>query len=176
MTGRAQLYTLPLVCVKYIIPEIFIDGIRRGVLGTKQPFNFESGELADGYHELRIVAIANTPIETQSRKIIPFFVNNHDQKLALEVVGTDHVDLDGRVELQVTANVGDSISIMHNSRELAKIEGKEGKATISCRELGAGIVELQAVTRHENRAILSKPIKLNVMPKAPQKIDSGSVE
>ena len=37
--------------------------------GGKLPF--DSTKIADGYHELRVVAVGPRPIESQGRKIIP---------------------------------------------------------------------------------------------------------
>ena len=48
--------------------ELYVDGLRVGQGGLGETLALDTTTLADGHHELRVVAIAATPIETQGRR------------------------------------------------------------------------------------------------------------
>ena len=50
--------------------EIFIDGRRTGVVKPEEPIQLDAKVLTPGVHEVRVVAVAASPIETRGRKII----------------------------------------------------------------------------------------------------------
>lgn len=50
--------------------EIFIDGRRTGVVKPEEPIQLDAKKLTAGVHEVRVVAVAASPIETRGRKII----------------------------------------------------------------------------------------------------------
>ena len=56
--------------------EIFIDGRLYAPAPTDKPLTLNTTKLSEGHHELRIVAIAPDAIESQSRVVLPFSVNN----------------------------------------------------------------------------------------------------
>ncbi|MCA9264837.1 MAG: hypothetical protein KDA60_13350, partial [Planctomycetales bacterium] len=57
--------------------ELFIDGRRLAEQPPGTPFVFDSTQLADGYHELRVVAVSASSVESQGRLILPIQTQNH---------------------------------------------------------------------------------------------------
>jgi hypothetical protein len=57
-----------------------IDGVRWAACKPGGELPLHTAGLADGYRELRILAVAPPPTESQGRAIIPIEVNNHDGK------------------------------------------------------------------------------------------------
>lgn len=65
--------------------ELYVDGVRVAQCGLGERLPLDTTALADGHHDLRVVAIAATDIETQGRRIVPITVSNHGRTLALTV-------------------------------------------------------------------------------------------
>jgi hypothetical protein len=65
--------------------ELFIDGWRRAICGPGEPLPFDTALLADGYHELRVVAVEAGPIESQGRWISSITTANHGRKITASV-------------------------------------------------------------------------------------------
>src|SRR5690606_2457908 len=63
--------------------ELFIDGRRAGAYPQGQEIEIDTMALTDGWHEVRVVAIAAGPMQTQGRAIIPIQVRNRDRKVLL---------------------------------------------------------------------------------------------
>ncbi|MCR9116677.1 MAG: TIGR03790 family protein [bacterium] len=56
--------------------DLFIDGVRTKMCKPTEAFSLDTKSLADGDHEIRIVAIGSSPIECQSRLILTVKVAN----------------------------------------------------------------------------------------------------
>lgn len=56
--------------------ELFVDGVRRQTNPPGEAFAFRAEEYKNGEHEIRIVAIDSSPIETQNRIIMNVRVSN----------------------------------------------------------------------------------------------------
>ena len=61
--------------------ELFIDGQRVAECKPGGTLTLDTAKVADGYHELRVVAIGPAPIESQGRQIIPVRLDNHGRKI-----------------------------------------------------------------------------------------------
>jgi hypothetical protein len=141
--------------------EIFVDGvmIHRGALrGTTR---FDTKGIADGYHELRFVAIADNNIQTTGRQVIPFVVSNRDLQTTLESNRQKYLDTD-TIVFKASANQGDSIELQHNHRSIAKKIGRDVEFEISAKLLGAGPVRVTAISIDEesNHVVSSQPVHL----------------
>ncbi|MHB8862866.1 MAG: TPR end-of-group domain-containing protein [Pirellulaceae bacterium] len=148
--------------------EIFIDGRRRTLESAKGQLTLDTTSLADGWHELRAVAIAAGPLETQSRVIVPFVVDNRGDSLTLTREKSDSSDVVYGTPLLVRAKVptAKSIVIVHNGRELGTISGAEGTLSVDTQTLGPGPVALQASARVGAHVGFSAPLQLMVLPPA----------
>ena len=61
--------------------ELYVDGRRIAWASPDDPLLLDSRRLADGYHELRIVAMAAGAVETQGRAIVNVTVDNHGRTI-----------------------------------------------------------------------------------------------
>ncbi|MHB8969978.1 MAG: TPR end-of-group domain-containing protein [Pirellulaceae bacterium] len=148
--------------------EVFVDGKRMRVDPASRKWALDTKSLGDGWHELRVVAIAAEPLETQSRVVIPFQVDNRGGSLMLVREKSDSSEVVYGEPLVVRANVptAKSIAIVHNGRTLGTINGAEGTLSVDSRTLGPGPVALQASARLGIQVSFSAPLHVTVLPPA----------
>lgn len=142
--------------------EIFMDGRFSGALLPGQPLSFESSQLADGYHELRIVAISDHLLRTQSRHILPFTVDNHQQSIQLLRAGDGQLKVSDEVSLSIVSTLDLPIHVVHAGRQLATVEAGNGEVTLACETLGSETVRLQAQTIVDGKPMYSEPLVLHI--------------
>jgi len=147
--------------------ELFIDGIRRKRIRPGGSFRLDTTKLADGPHEFRVVAIDQTPIETQGRWIGSLMIKNGPDAVQLSIANQAQLAKADYVMLKVVSTQKNSVSIMHNHRELAEIPLGTGSAKIAVNTLGSGPITLQAsvagTTSPKKEGLFSKPISF-VLP------------
>ncbi len=141
--------------------ELFTDGVFRANLPVGRKVTFDSRELSDGYHELRIVGVANHQIETRSRKIIPFIVNNSQQSVKIQASSAKLV-LGRKLQLSVEATGAASIAVFQNGRKIDSVKGASGKIEVSTSILGEGPTSIYAVAEINGTKIESKPLELTI--------------
>ncbi len=127
--------------------EIYIDQrlITRQAELTK--FAFDTRQFADGFHEMRIIAIANTHLRHTGQQILPFAVDNQSRAVKFVGAPTEPISIDTPVKIRVEATWGQKILIYHNLREIAQVDGQAGEVVIDPRVLGRGPVVLQAIAQ-----------------------------
>ena len=141
--------------------ELFVDGHRTARVPPGQKFVLDTVNMADGYHELRVVAISAGPIAAQGRTIIPVTVSNQDQELTLTGPAQKSVGVKEKISLEVQARGATAIAIMHCGRAIGRVTGDEGRVEIDAEQLGSGPVELQAVALG-GPAVKSAPLRFSV--------------
>jgi tetratricopeptide (TPR) repeat protein len=148
--------------------ELFIDGVRRALCKPTGNFTFDTSQLPDGYHELRIISVAEGLIETQGEVILPLRVANQNRRLTVSGPAGGHVALGEPVKLRAALDGATAIAIVQGARVLATISGAAGEATIDSRVLGLGPVELRAVgiigDIDKGPRVISDPILLDIAP------------
>jgi hypothetical protein len=121
--------------------DLFIDG-RRIAIGqagetisatrTVGGFTLNTATLADGWHDVRVVAYNNDSVRTQNEAVRTIKVSNAGQSLALN--GPATVNPDGNATFTVTpVGLGDltSLTLQANGRTLATLPTSGGSANIS---------------------------------------------
>lgn len=140
--------------------DLYIDGRRAGQLKPEIPIRFDSSNLPDGYHELRVVAVGNTPVATTSRKIFPMIVDNNDEMIEFDLSNEGRANLDGVIFGTATAKGASKIYILSDSEIVAEIDGEEGAFDFRARSLGLGPVRLRATAKIGENEISSAPEEL----------------
>jgi len=146
--------------------EYFLDG-RLLVVRVNQEMvamELDTTTLADGYHELRVVAIGAQPVETQSHKIIPFNVNNNGQSLKLVRVGDEPLTTADNMTLRIDSNVDAPVHLVHAGQQLATFEKSDKTVTIDCHNLGSGPVRLHVEAEVKGKRMYSAPLELEISP------------
>lgn len=143
--------------------EVYLDGKLINRVRQLKNVKFDSTHLPDGYHELRIVAIADNLLETTSGKIFPILVSNKDQRVNVSLDSKSYKESD-TVTVQVESNFGERIVLKQNFRELGSAEGQKAKFKLSAAELGRGPVRLTAFAMDENDvAVSSVPYAIQII-------------
>lgn len=147
--------------------ELFVDGVRRKRCRPGGNFSLDTTKIADGLHELRVVAIDASPIETQGRWIGNLMVKNGPNAVQLSIANqADLVGADNLV-INVSSTETNPVQILHNHRVLAEVPTGNGSARIAVDRLGSGPITLQARVEGnpsmKEKSLLSKPVSL-VLP------------
>jgi hypothetical protein len=137
--------------------ELFVDGAAQQRCLPGERFKLDTTKLADGYHEVRVVATDSTPIESQGRWIGAMTVKNGRDAIQLSVVGATAEST--VLNLKVTASNPAPTTIVGNGVELAKLPNGEGAIAIDKTKLGSGPVTLIAVAAGEP-GVRSQPVRV----------------
>ena len=138
--------------------QLFVDGRLISSCKPGDDFQLDTTKVADGYHELRVVAIEASLIESQGRALLSIFVDNHSK--AIRVAARPNISaVDDRVRLQIQADDARNIYVFHNRNLVAQIRGKAGDVAISPEMVGRGPIELTAVAINgKKEKVFSKPV------------------
>ena len=143
--------------------EVYLDGKLINRVRQPKTVKFDSTHLPDGYHELRIVAIADNLLGTTGGKIFPIMVSNKEQRVNVSLASKSYKESD-TVTVQVESNFGERIVLKQNFRELGSAEGQKAKFRLSAAELGRGPVRLTAFAIDENGvAVSSVPYAIQII-------------
>jgi tetratricopeptide (TPR) repeat protein len=145
--------------------ELFVNGVLARRDSSLDPIDLDTRLLPDGYHELRVVGVADNLIETRCRSILPIEVDNEGFSTSL-TIGKDNFDMGNEIEFTAKSNFGSKISIVHNRRELGVISSLDGTCSIKASDIGRGPVEIRAVaiddTSEPPKMVSSRPVKLTI--------------
>ena len=151
--------------------ELFLNGRRQKVCPPGGTFELDTSTLADGWHELRIVAIVGDEIATQGNLVTGFVVGSRGRPLKVTRPRRADVTWGETVEIAASLEGAEKIIFLHNGRELASASGDKAAAKIDTRRLGLGPVEVQAVAQVKAGGrptlIAARPIALTIGPPAP---------
>ena len=140
--------------------ELYVDGVRNQSVGPATPMSLDTTKLADGWHEVRVVAIDNTPIAVQGAWIGQVRVKNGDGVLEL-ALSEKRAALGGTVILEVTSTAQEDAQIMHNGRVVGTSAGGSGQVEVEAKTLGKGRTMLHA--EQSGKANLrSRPIVVEI--------------
>lgn len=140
--------------------ELFVDGRVAARIPPGATLTLDTTKLADGYHELRIVGVDSSPIETQGRCFVPIVVKNHDAAIELKVP-TSRVKYLDKLQVSVQQPGASAIKIRQNSRDVASVQGEAGQVEIPAATLGRGPTTLQAFSEG-SVAAASAPVRILV--------------
>lgn len=165
--------------------ELFIDGRLVGYAPPGGQFNLHTKEIIDGYHEIRVVAIEQSPLEHRGRRIFKTVTNNHNLNLQVELVSPPKVSTNLRIQLKASCPGASKIVFSSQRRTVAMIDGESGATSFIAGLLGEGPVSIQAVAiidfpvekeEEEGRLervpvlplrIVSRPINVDVVARPP---------
>jgi hypothetical protein len=169
--------------------ELYVDGRRIASAAPGNALVLNTRRLADGFHELRIVAIAAGAVETQGRAILMVRVDNHGRTIDFTTArdpmsgpatqnATDKTNKQaGQSEPNRTARWDETLVLAakapgmaeivfsHNGRVLGRSSEDEARVKINPRILGTGPVTLQAFGRARGEGavgVQSQPIELTI--------------
>jgi hypothetical protein len=125
--------------------ELFIDGVRVARNKGLDEAKLDTKTLSDGHHELRLVVVDDTPIETQGRAIVPVVVNNFGRRVTISPPATPSVRHGQPLVVTIKTSDAERVVVTAQQHVVGELKGKEGRVTIDTRQLGPGPVALRAV-------------------------------
>jgi len=144
--------------------ELFVDGMRLEQCGLGEHFSLDTLLMSDGYHELRVVAIESSPIETQGRWIMPVFFSNRSRSLTLKVEPT-RVKSSGTIRVSVLGKGLENVVIFSMGRVLGRTVGTDATIEVPAELLGRGSVTIRATGRSGSGAansVNAQPVTIEV--------------
>ncbi len=145
--------------------ELFIDGMRYAQFAAGESTLLDTAELADGHHELRIVGITSSPLETQGRQILPVTFANHGRSLQLSVE-PQRVTLDGSLRVSLSGTEIDGAVVFAAGRVLGRATSSEAVLEIPASLLGSGPATIRATGRRgsgQSGSVHAEPIAVEVI-------------
>ncbi len=144
--------------------QIFLDGKRIATVKEAEEYTVSTKRLSPGFHELRIVGIADDLIAASTSQVVGFTYLKGNVSLKLKAPNGSQYQLAGSVKLTATTSVGNGIAIMQNSQKIAEVRGKSGDVQVACKKLGQGKTKLYALVVHDGKVISSIPIEIEISP------------
>jgi hypothetical protein len=123
--------------------ELFLDGLRIAECKPGGTLSRDTTPLADGHHELRVVAIGPGPIESQGRQIVPVRLDNHGRQIEALLVPKGPLRADKRLLIAVRSPGSFGVVVIQGSRIVGRRIGDQGQIEIPPNTLGAGPVQLR---------------------------------
>lgn len=124
---------------------LYVDGRLYGECGPGQTLDCDTARLADGHHDLRVVAVEAGPILSQGRAILAVRTSNRGRRIAVNVAPQQTVEPGDPIWIAANSPGSTEIAVLHNSRMLGKIAGDKGRLKIDPAGLGYGPVRLRVV-------------------------------
>ena len=145
---------------------VYVDGQEVTRVQDGGSFKLDTTKIPDGYHELRVVAIQDSMIESRGQLIRPLKVDNHGRTIEVRVSRLK-IPWNQQLFIEVESPGSKSVYVMHNRRPVAHIKGEKGQARIDPRKLGVGPVSLQVVgisgDPDKTTNVFARPVRLEVV-------------
>ena len=142
--------------------ELFFDGVFLSKVRNPDKVEIATDGLNDGYHELRVVGIANSPTANRTSERLRFQLDRRGESIELIVPNTK-VKLGTRLKFQARSSKGSEIQVYQNSRVVAAVSN-DREGSIDSAMLGLGKSELLAAIRTENGSLQrSRPVEVWVV-------------
>jgi hypothetical protein len=146
--------------------ELFVDGRRVAACGCGETLQVHTLSLAEGWHELRVVAVEAGPIASQGRAVLPIAVDNRGGKIDVAVEPPGPVKAGKPLAIAVESPGAMGIVVLHNSRLIGKAPGAKARIEIDPATLGLGPARLRVVAIGNggpNTCVSAPPLELNVV-------------
>jgi len=146
--------------------EFFVDGVRHGQCAEGESQQLDTTELADGHHELRVVGISSSTVETQGRLVVRFTAANHGRTLGLGVT-PERVRTNGTVRVSVAGKGLEGVTLFCNGRVIGRTTGPEATVEVPADVLGVGKVTIRATGRAGfgiANTVNAEPVTIDVLP------------
>jgi uncharacterized protein (TIGR03790 family) len=141
--------------------DLYIDGVWNSTVASGAAITLDTTTFQDGYHELRLIAIASDAIESQVQLILPIHFNNRNQHVSLK----PPIVQPGKPTFLAASLAGAKRLVLEcNGHQLASADGDVKAFPLDAAQMGAGPVMLQVigivdVGGHEER-IASDPVRI----------------
>jgi hypothetical protein len=125
---------------------LFVDGVQLAECRPGERLPIETAQLADGHHELRVVATESSSVQSQGRWVMPVRFANHGKTLSLEAKPA-RVSVAGTVRVRVDGEGLDGVAVFSMGRVLGRTAGGDTTIEVPAELLGRGRVTIRATGR-----------------------------
>lgn len=146
--------------------ELFLDGIRIASCREGERLPIDTSHFSDGHHELRVVAIDSSPLETQGRWVQAVTFANHGHQLKLSVEPRP-VSSDDTLHIEISGTPADGVTVFTAGRILGRVTG-DGKSLdaildVATKPLGPGALMIHATSHLDGVAVVNAaPVAVTV--------------
>jgi uncharacterized protein (TIGR03790 family) len=141
--------------------ELFIGGVRKATATPGEPLKLDTKSLPDGWHEVRVIAIDNTPIAVQGALTKMVEIRNGEDAVGMVIAEPRRFPLDGVITVNILSTRDGEFRLMHNGRQLATVAAGSGKVEVEAKQLGRGNVQFY-VEQAGQPPLRSRPLTIVV--------------
>ena len=141
--------------------ELYVDGVLVRRDRSLKPIDFDTRGLTDGYHEMRIVFIADDEIQASSRTVLPIIVNNKNQSCIL-TANQSACGIDDSISLTFVCEGAEKIRVVQHEKVITNVESGGGFFSVAASDLGRGPTTLRAIATIDGDEVSSKPLRITV--------------
>ncbi|MGQ0626788.1 MAG: hypothetical protein ACT4PL_01655, partial [Phycisphaerales bacterium] len=148
--------------------DIHVDGVFRASIPRNTPFTLDTRTLADGHHEIRMIARDNSSTRSMGRLVSGFTTRNYFRSAGLNVASaTGGVNTPFDFTPTASGGIVGGVRLLQNGRAIAAGNGLAPMRVYGS-NLGAGSSRLRAEIHFaDGRIARSEPIVVTVAPGAP---------
>jgi hypothetical protein len=146
---------------------LFIDGVQLAQCRPGERLPLDTAQLADGHHELRVVATESSSVQSQGRWVMPVRFANHGRSLSLAVEPA-RVSVAGAVRVRVAGEGLDGVAVFSLGRVLGRTSGADTTIEVPAELLGLGRVTIRATGRSgpgATNSVNADPVTIEVTEK-----------
>jgi hypothetical protein len=125
---------------------LFVDGVQLAQCRPGERLPLDTAQLADGHHELRVVARESSSVRSQGRWMLPVRFANHGRSLVVEAE-PPRVSVAGTVRVRVAGEGLDGVAVFSMGRVLGRTAGGDTTIEVPAELLGRGRVTIRATGR-----------------------------
>jgi len=146
---------------------LFVDGVQLAQCRPGDRLPLDTAQLADGHHELRVVATESSSVQSQGRWVLPVRFANHGKTLTLDVAPA-RVSVAGTVRVRVGGDGLDGVAVFSMGRVLGRTPGGDTTIEVPAELLGRGRVTIRATGRSglgAANSVNADPVTIEVVGK-----------
>ncbi len=158
------------------IVELWVDGERVGSAGVGEAIPWDTRSVEDGSHDLRLVAVEDSTIETRSVYRAQVRVFNRNRRIHLDEVASD-VEYGQPIVLRGRAEGAGRVELRRGHRVLATADVAQGRWSVTVPSTAVGLGEPTVLVRAVNRdgeGVRSDPLPIAV--REPAQLPASTVE
>ena len=140
--------------------QFFFNGRRVKTLKPSEKIHFDATKVGSGFHEFRIVAIANNRVETVTGKTFGVLVSNGSSLPAITVNKLNYKVSDS-IRIDIPKSEFENWALLNNSRVVANAD-TDGNISLDAKTLGLGPVRLKLVAKENGRMVQAKPFFVTI--------------
>jgi tetratricopeptide (TPR) repeat protein len=162
VTIKTGIRTLPDKPVRKL--EFWVDGQYQFDVPVAEPLSWDTRTVEDGSHEIRLVAVEDSNIETRSFTRFVVQVSNSDRRVDVEI-SKQPVTTEDSVEVTGTARGAERVEVMRGYSKLASatVSDSHWRVSYPANMLGAGPVSFFVRAIYpDGSTVRSEPVALSV--------------